>query len=162
MEAHRYLSDAHRRYLRIEMTVAAAISAVLSIVFVLLVFGAPAFVPMRGWNGLIVDAAPQSLMIALMSSLVPTWLTRRRRTAGAIAPLSAGRSWPRPALVRSLCIAVPVAVVAVLAHAILLPLTGERWSFVAVLSFKAIYGALLGAVVARVAVTAALADPVDA
>lgn len=43
-------------------------------------------------------------------------------------------------------------------HAALMPLTGASWSFLTALSFKTIYGAILGATVARFAVGAALTD----
>ena len=81
------MTASQRRYRRTEMVVAAAISAVLSGVFVALLFGGKAEVPVAGWDGLIVDALPQTAMIALMSSLVPTVLTRRRTRRGSIAPL---------------------------------------------------------------------------
>lgn len=140
------------------MAIAAVISAVLSIVFLLLVFGLPVTIPVAGRGGLVMDAVPQSAVIALMSSLVPTLLTRRRVRTGAVAPLP-GTSWlPRHALVRALVIAVTVAVLGVAAHALLLPLGPAHWRFAAVLAYKPLYGALLGAAVARMATIAALKD----
>lgn len=154
------IDAAQRRYLRIEMTVAAVISAVLSGVFVLLLFGGRDPVPVHGWNGLIVDAVPQGLMIALMSSLIPTLLTRRRVAAGAVRPSGAAHRLPSSLVVRSGMIAVAAGLSSGLLHWILLPLAGDAWRFGAVLAMKIAYGAVLGAGVARVAVVAALADPV--
>ena len=154
------MGTAHRRYLATEMTVAAVISAVLSIVFVVLVFGGRDMVPVWGAGGLVVDALPQSAMIALMSALVPTLLTRRRMRAGAVMP-RAGRRWsPRHAVGRALVIAAAATLLAGIAHTALLPLGPARWPFVAVLAYKPIYGALLGGAVAWCAVMVALADPV--
>lgn len=154
------MGPAHRRYLATEMTVAAVISAVLSLVFVFVVFGGSGVVPVAGAGGLVVDALPQSAIIALMSALVPTLLTRRRVRAGAIVPRTARRWRPRHAVARAILLAIAVTLVAGAAHAVLLPLGPSRWPFVAVLAYKPLYGATLGAAVAWCAVMAALADPV--
>jgi hypothetical protein len=154
------VTPAHRRYLRVEMAIAAVINAVLSVAFVFLVFGGGTDVPVAGSGGLIVDALPQSAMIALMSTLVPTLLTRRRMRAASILSRK-GRVWrPHNVAVRALAVALAVAVVAGLAHAALLPLGPPWWPFAAVLAYKTGYGALLGMAIARWAVIAALADPV--
>ena len=138
--------------------IAAIINAVLSIVFVLVVFGAPRTVAVGGGRGLIVDAVPQTLMIALMSMLVPTLLTRRRLAAGRIAPLPGRSRRPRNVLIRSVLVALVAAAIAWIVHATLLPLTGPLWPFLPALLFKATYGAMLGAAIARYAVIAALMD----
>ncbi|MET3761699.1 hypothetical protein [Sphingomonas sp. UYEF23] len=152
------MTPAQRRYVRTEMAIAAVINAALSAVFVWLAFGGQAVVPVLGWRGLAVDTVPQSLMVALMSCLVPTVLTRRRLAAGRVTALSAGRRWPRHALVRALLVAVPIAALAGLAGVAVLPLTGPSWSFGAVAALKPLYGALLGAIIARLAVLLALGD----
>jgi hypothetical protein len=72
------MTDAQRRYVRTEMIVATIINAILSIVFMLIVFGGQPIVAVGGRGGLIVDSIPQTAMIALMSMLVPSLLTRRR------------------------------------------------------------------------------------
>lgn len=152
------MTPAQRRYVRTEMAIAAVINAVLSAAFAWVVFGGQAVVPVLGWRGLAVDTVPQSLMVALMSCLVPTLLTRRRIAAGQVAVLPPGRRWPRHALVRALGIAVPIAALAGLAGMAVLPLTGPAWSLTAVATLKPLYGALLGATIARLAVTLALKD----
>ncbi|GHH22091.1 hypothetical protein GCM10008023_31760 [Sphingomonas glacialis] len=152
------MTPAHRRYVRTEMAIAAVINAALSAVFVWLAFGGEAVVPVLGWRGLAVDTVPQSLMVALMSCLVPTLLTRRRLAAGRVTALSRGRRWPRHALVRALLVAVPIAALAGLVGAAVLPLTGSSWPLGAVAVLKPLYGALLGAIIARLAVLLALGD----
>lgn len=152
------MTPAQRRYVRTEMAIAAVINAALSAVFVWLAFGGQAVVPVLGWRGLAVDTVPQSLMVALMSCLVPTVLTRRRLAAGRVTALSPGHRWPRHGLVRALLVAVPIAALAGLVGAAVLPLTGPSWSFGAVAALKPLYGALLGAIIARLAVLLALGD----
>lgn len=155
------MTPAQRRYLRTEVAIAAIINAALSAAFVWLTFGGQAIVPVLGWRGLAADAIPQSLMVALMSCLVPTVLTRRRIAAGQVAPLLSERRWPRHALVRALVVAVPIAAMAGLAGMAVLPLTGSAWSFATVAAVKLLYGALLGGMIARLAVTLALKDLPD-
>lgn len=154
------MTPAQRRYRRTEMVVAAVISAVLSAVFVALIFGGRAAVPVAGWDGLIVDALPQTLMIALMSGLVPTLLTRRRMARGAIAPIVATGRWPTSIAVRVGSIALGATLLAGALHLALLPLTPPLWPLATVFVAKAAYGALLGALVAGRAVSTALRDPI--
>lgn len=152
------MTDAQRRYVRTEMIVAAIINAVLSIVFLLIMFGGQQTIAVGGRGGLVVDAVPQTLMIVLMSVLVPTLLTRRRLAAGRIAPLTGTPRWPRNVLLRGMLAATVAAAIAWILHAALMPLTGANWAFQTALSFKTAYGAILGATVARFAITAALTD----
>ncbi|GJG88067.1 hypothetical protein tb265_32480 [Gemmatimonadetes bacterium T265] len=151
------LTPAHRRYLRAESALSAAINGAISVGFVLAVFHGQ---PRVGADALVRDALPQSFMVALMGSAVPTLVTRRRLRAGAVAPLPvAGAAMPANVAVRAVLIAVPVAVVAVAAHWLLLPrLLSAAVPFGRVLAGKALYGALLGAGVTWFAVRAALAD----
>lgn len=152
------MTDAQRRYVRTEMIVAAIINAVLSIVFLLIVFGGQETIAVSGRGGLVIDAIPQTLMIVLMSMLVPTLLTRRRLAAGRIAPLVGVPRWPHNVLLRSILAATVAAAVAWILHAALMPLTAVSWSFQTALWFKTAYGAILGATVARFAIAAALTD----
>ncbi|MEG3177683.1 hypothetical protein U1872_15700 [Sphingomonas sp. RB3P16] len=152
------MTPAQRRYVRTEVAISAIINAVLSAAFVWLTFGGQAVVPVLGWRGLAVDTVPQSLMVALMSCLVPTVLTRRRLASGRVAALPPGRRWPRHALVRALVVAVPVAAMAGLAGMAVLPLTGSAWSLAAVAALKPLYGALLGGMIARLAIMLALRE----
>lgn len=147
------MTPAHRRYILVETLVSAGINAVLSIVFTLLVFGGERLVAVPA---LVRDALPQSFMITLMAWLVPSLLTGRRLRAGAIAPLP-GRAPRGHVAVVSLLAAVVVAAVAGAVHWAVLPvLLPPAVPFGAVLAGKAVYGALLGAVVTRVALARAL------
>jgi hypothetical protein len=152
------MTDAQRRYVRTEMIVAAIINAILSIVFMLIMFGGQQTVAVSGRGGLVVDAVPQTLMIALMSTLVPTILTRRRIAMARIAPLLGSPRWPRNVLMRSGLVASGTAAIAWILHAIVMPPIGPIWPFLPALVFKVVYGAILGATISRYAVTAALKD----
>lgn len=152
------MTPAHRRYLATEIAVAVVINALLSLIFVVAVFGGRTEIPLWGRHGLLIDAVPQGFMVALMSCMVPSVLTRRRRATGVIGSLPSAFLLPGSLLVRSLLIAAAAAAVSWALQAALLPPIALRWSFAAVLGFKCGYGALLGAAVATLAVRTALAE----
>lgn len=154
------MSPAHRLYAVQEAAIGAVINGVLSLVFALIVFHG---VPRIAASALIFDAIPQNFMVALMSMAVPTLLTRRRVAAGAITSLPApGFALPRMVGVRALLVAVSVATIAWLAHALLMPvLLPHGAPFGPVLVGKTFYGALLGALMTLLAVRHALADRLD-
>lgn len=154
------LTRSQCRYLIVETAISVAINTVISIGFVYLAFGGQAQVATAA---LIPDAVPQSFMIALMSTVVPTMLTRRRRRAGLIE----GHDNVVPDLLRSLPVrallfAVITAVAGFAASALLIgTLAPPQLPFAAVLTGKAVYGALLAAVVTPFALTLALADRIE-
>jgi hypothetical protein len=154
------VTAAHRQYLAIEASIGSAISAALSLAFCFLVFGGQQPVPVGGLGGLIVDALPQSFMVALMSSLVPTLLTRRRVRAGVIPGREGRRGLPAQALLRALMFACCTAGIGGLLTAVILSFGPMDWPFATVAAAKTTYGALLGGGVAALATRAALADPV--
>lgn len=151
------MMPAHRRYLRAEAVIGAAVNAAISVVFVLAIFHGQ---PRVAVSALVLDALPQSFMVALMGSAVPTLITRRRLRAGAVAPLPpSGLTYPANVVARSVLIALVVAALAGVAQWLLLPrLLPPTVPFGAVVAGKAIYGGLLGAGVALLAVRAALGD----
>ncbi len=135
------MTGAQRRYLVTETAIGATISAVLSIVFVLLMFGHLDRVVVAGAGGLIVDAVRQGAAIALMATLVPTLLTRRRLALGKVAPLTQagpGRASHLP--VRALAMAAAGAAITTGLTAIL-PVVGiADLPFAVVLAGKTIWG----------------------
>lgn len=150
------------RYLRQEAAIGAAITAVLSLAFTLVMFGRTAQVPVFDASGLIVDAIPQNFFGALMCVVVPTVLTRRRLRSGQIVRAPAAIRLPNALLPRALLIATVAAVMgSLLALAVLGP-GPSYWPLLFVLAGKTAYGALLGAVTGGVAVRVALADAFDA
>ena len=154
--SHATLTPGQLRYLRKEALISIAINAGLSALFAVLVFrGGPATV-----EAVAVDALPQSFMIALMTTLVPTLLTRKRLRAGVVQPL-AGRGPRLPAnlALRALLVAAGAALIGGALHWLLLPRLGAAvWPFDAVLAFKVGYGALLARLLAPLILRRALAD----
>ncbi|MBD8737221.1 hypothetical protein [Sphingomonas sp. CFBP 13706] len=140
------MTPRQRRYVSQESVVGAVISAVLSIVFVLLVFGRIDRVPLLGSHGLIVDAVPQGFAIALMATLVPKMLTKRRLILGKVEPIT-GRMKPRlhmPTL-RLLIVATMGAGLTVAATSLPL-LSGIKFvNLTIVVVAKALWGMTLGA-----------------
>ena len=145
------------RYVVVETAISVGINTVISIAFVYLVFGGAATISSAA---LVPDALPQSFMIALMSTIVPTLLTRKRLRAGSVAPAS--RQVPtllRTLPVRALVIALAAAAAGLAIHAILFgSLLPHRLSFGSALIFKAAYGAILAAIVTLVTLRIALAE----
>lgn len=128
------------RYRLREAAISAAINAVLSAVFVWFAFGHQAWIPTRGPRSLLVDALPQSFMITLMATAVPTLIARKRFGL----PVDPAR-WSAVSVVA----AVVAAILFGSLHWLFLP--SATWSFRAVLAAKTIYGAALGATVTTVA-----------
>ena len=140
------MTPSQRRYVFIETAISIVINTLISIGFVYLVFGGIARIATAA---LIPDSVPQSFMIALMSTIVPTLLTRKRLRAGSVAPLD----WQIPRLlkalpVRALLIAFVAAAVGLAVHAILLGnIAPNELSFAMTLTFKATFGAILAGIV---------------
>ena len=155
------MTAAHSAYIRVETVVSVVINVVLTVVFVFVSFGGRSFVDLDGPAGILRDAIPQNVITVFMSLLVPTWLTRKRCSAGAIAPLGGGTGrLPSNVVLRALVLAIAVAVVAVpLTWAILPVVSPPVWSFWPLLAFKAAYSALLAALVTPFGLVMALKDP---
>jgi len=138
------MTVAHRHYIVIETLISIAINTMISACIAWLVFGGAASVSSRS---LVLDAAPQSFMIVLMSVVVPGILTRRRMARGQIAPIAGPR--PRYSLAaRAIAMAMISAVAGVALHAVLLGfLTPEVWGLRHAIALKAAYGAVLAAAV---------------
>jgi hypothetical protein len=146
------------RYVRQEAAIGAAITAVLSLAFTLVMFGGAAQVPVFGAGGLIVDAIPQNFFGALMCVLVPTVLTRKRLKSRQVAPAPAPIRLPAALLPRALLLAVIAATMGTLLALALLAAGPSYWPFLPVVAAKMAYGALLGGVVGGFAVRVALGD----
>ena len=144
-------------YVRRETLVAVAINAALSAIFCFIVFGGSAAIAIAD---LVADAVPQSFMIALMTTIVPTLITRRRLRAGTIAPLALAESrLPSNLALRALLVAMLAAAAGLASHWLLLAAFGPvEWPFGTVLTLKIAYGAALAAICAPWLLRRALAD----
>lgn len=149
-----------QRYIIVETLIGMAINAAISAGFAIFVFGGRAEVGLWGADGLALDFVPQTFMVALMSALVPSLLTRRRIAAGAIHARGAPAPLPRNLLLRALLLAsLATILLGGGATLILAFLLSGPVAFGALLPLKIAYGALVSALVTPLALRAALADP---
>ena len=125
-----------------ETAISMAINAVLSIVFFLVVFGLSAPVSARALGP---DFLPQAGMVALMGSLVPGLLTSRRSGAA-----------PAPVVRRAVLLAVAGLIIAGGGAWLICSLSDRVFDPAHALAGKAIFGAILAAIVTPIAVHAAL------
>lgn len=149
-----------RRYIVIETLISMAINAAFSAGFAFLMFGGRAEIGLWGPAGLALDFAPQTFVIAMMSVLVPTVLTRRRVRSGALAPGNGAPSrLPDNLLLRAALVALAATIVLGGAATALLAATWTGpLTFSAALLLKIIYGALVALAVTPPALRAALRD----
>lgn len=153
------MQPAHRAYLARETAASALINAVISLLVAWLVFGR-AGSPVTDAQAFGADFLPQAFILSVMSSLVPTALTRRRLHQGVVAPAARlPLPLPRNQLLRALLIGLVAMVVAGGVAALLTPAvwTGPL-SMPAVYAVKVVFGVLLSIPVTLLAVRAALAD----
>jgi hypothetical protein len=151
-----HLSPGQRLYVRRETLIGIAINAVLSALFVFLLFGGSETIPVRD---IALDAVPQSFMIALMTTIVPTLLTRKRLRQGEVEALADANALPSNLLLRALLVAAASAVIGGALHWLLLPaLAPATWSFLALLAYKIVYGAVLAWLLGPILLRRALAD----
>lgn len=122
-----------------EALVSGAINSVLSLAFFLLAFDAWQRVPVWGVGGYALDFLPQSFAVALMSTLVPGLLARRRLAAAPSAGSVVGRS-----LVHAL---LALAGGGLFGSALLWIVGAATIAWPAALAIKLIYGGGLGAAV---------------
>lgn len=150
--------DGHDALVRRETAISIAINMVLSAAAFLLLFGYGGVVPVAGLHGLAVDILPQALIVAIMGSLVPGLLTRRRLRGRAVAPREGTARLPLAA--RALLVGLGVMVVA----------GGGAWlacrssdvasmTAAAALSIKVLFGGAVALIVTPSAVRSALLAP---
>jgi hypothetical protein len=148
------------RYIFTETAISIVINAAISAGFAFVVFGGRAEIGLWGPGGLAIDFAPQSFMIALMSVLVPTALTRRRIRTGTLKPGNGLPSrLPRNLVGRALLVALAATTVL---GGIAVAISAAAWAgplgFATVLPLKIIYGAAVAFIVTPTALKAALLD----
>jgi hypothetical protein len=147
------------KYLAIETAISMAINATISIGFAWLVFHGHAHVPASGPGGLVRDAAPQTFMITLMGTLVPSLITRKRMHSGHLdawlcrppgaPPGSAGKI-----LLRAVALAIVAMGLGLAFNAALLPrLFPLDLAYDHVLVLKTVYGALVALVITPLAIS---------
>jgi hypothetical protein len=147
------------KYLASETALSMAINAAISIGFAWLVFHGHDHVPSSGPGGLVRDAAPQTFMITLMSTLVPSLVTRKRMHSGHLDAWLRGQLGGSPApaqkiSLRALMLALIAMALGLGLNAAVLPVlfpSGLGYGRVFVL--KAGYGALVALVITPLAIS---------
>lgn len=167
---NRTMNERHRvqpeqaRYIRNETLPSIAANTVIGIAAAWLAFGAREVVVLIGGPGsLLFDAIPHTFGASVMSALIPSLITRKRRSKGKLSIMpDPERSailnrLPRNLFLRVLVIGIVSCLVGTALHGLVLPLVGSStWPFQTVLIFKAGYSVLIALLVTPVAVYAVL------
>lgn len=155
------MDTAHRRYLQIESSVSAVANGFFSLLATWLAFGGRTAIDLWGPGGLAFDYLPQSFMVALMSTLIPGFLTRRRLLNGKVLPLAWSFRLPGNFVWRSLVLAIAsAAVFGGLAMGITVVLWRGPLGIGSVFALKILYGVVISIPVTLVGLRASLASPV--
>ncbi len=156
------LSLVQKKYVLTEGMIGLTIGAIFSLVFALALFGGQVSVALWGSRSIILDALPQTFMIALTGTLVPTLLARWRIRHGILKPITTVRKFrPTNVVYRSFMVAFAVTTIGVGLHVLVLPrLTPPTWPLMWVVVFKTLYGGSIGIIVSRFAVRAAMSDDI--
>jgi len=154
------MNTALRGYVVKETIISIVINSAISAFFVWLVFGGAKEVPLWGSGGLAVDFLPQTFMISLMSVLVPSALTRKRRRARLIAVGPSTLTWlPRNLFLRAILLAaLSTMIFSAIGTAVLSVLADGPIRIGTVWPLKIAYGALIGAIVTPIAVRVTLGE----
>ncbi len=146
-------TDRRAAYLARETAISMVINAVLSLAFFVLLIGLPSMVPVAGRGGYAFDFVPQSFMIALMSTLVPGFITAARIRGGAIA----GQPERHGAIVRrSVLTAILSALAGAAIAGALLAAGMATVPLAPALAAKILYGVVLASVVTPIGLARAL------
>lgn len=150
------MSEERTSHLRREMLASAGINAIFSLAFFALVFGFRRPVTNPGIGNYAFDFIPQSFAIGLMASLIPCLLASRAIRLGRLP--GSGRSGLAPLAIARLSLAMAGGSAAIgLALALLVGSVGpDQVSLAPALLCKLGYGAVLGAIVTRTALSRAL------
>lgn len=153
------MNQAQRAYLRTQLIVAAILNALLSALFVWLVFGGMERIELWGGTGLAADLVPTTFMITLMTTIGLTFATRATIRKGALEALPPVRWLPANVFLRALLLALGATLLLVpLSAGILAAIWTSDWSYEAVLWFKIAFGVALGFLVTPIVVRGALGD----
>ena len=147
------------RYLASETALSMFINATISIGFAWLAFHGHDQVPSGGPGGLVRDSAPQTFMITLMSTLIPSLVTRKRMHSGHLDAWLCGQPGGSPAparkiILRAFLLALVAMVLGLGLNAAILPLLFPiGLGYGKVFALKAVYGALVALVITPLAVS---------
>lgn len=155
----------HEAYVQRELITASVVNALLCVLFTYIFL--PNDVPIALWGdrGIAVDLVPTVFMLTLIGNTVITFVTRHRLRTGKVTPILRGRrGWlarhlPHRTAPRILLLAFGMtAIVVPISVSAFWALDVDAMRFDHYLLFKGCYGPLVGALSAKSAVQAALAE----
>ncbi len=149
---------ATQRILATEAAIGIVPNALVSALFVWLLFRSAAAIPLWGMQGVAFDLVPTTFMLTLMTTFALTLIVRARRRKGLARATGAARL-PRHLVLRAVALALLLCVVFVPATVLLLAATwGGDWSYGQMMVFKIVYGVAVGLIATPLVVLAALRD----
>lgn len=160
------LSQRHRRYIIADFVFGMIPNAILSGIGTFFIFRHLALVPLWGKQGMAFDFAPTVFLITLGQLTVCTLLTRKRVRAGVIPAIGVSRRripalrmLPHNVVLRGLIVAMLATIVLPpLSIAAMLALRIEALPLGIFVTFKTVYGPVVGLVTAPIIYLAALTD----
>ena len=145
-------------YIRRETRISIAINVVLSLVFFLIVFQLTGPLQVWGTGHFAFDFAPQSFMIAFMSTLVPGMMTARKLANGVVLPMDQVQRLRMPLVVRAMVLAGAAALAGAGLAVLLFHLFGmDKIDWTTALVVKLLYGGCLARIVTPIGLQDALA-----
>lgn len=154
------MTDAHRRYIRVETGISTVLNTIFCLLFGWIVFGGRERIPFAGVDGIGLDIFPTVFMSTLMTAAALTLLTRARLGKGVVTATSGSPTWlPRFFLLRAIvCGLVAALAIAVPTYLLLSLVNPGEWRFDGMMAMKAAFGAAIGLVVTPFILRAALSD----
>lgn len=148
-----------KQFLAIQLGISAVLNALISALFVWIVFRGQDRIGLWGGKGLAADLVPTTFMITLMSAIALTIATRSAVRSGKVEARTGAWRLPRNPALRGLTLAFAATLILVpLSVAALAFLWESDWSYRTVMAFKIGYGVVLGTIVTPIIVYAALGD----
>ena len=149
-----------RRTLTTEAAISIIPNALVSALFVWLLFRGVQRIGLWGMEGVAFDLVPTTFMLTLMTTIGLTTIVRRRVGAGKAKHAAGNTRLPRNPVLRGIALGlIMLLLLFVPASVMVLSVvwTGD-WSFNAMLLFKIFYGIVVGLIATPLVVLAALRD----
>ena len=154
------LQASAKKYLTVETTSSAVFNAILNYIPAVLIFRGRALVPAAGPGSLLLDSIGETFFVVLLSTLIPTLIARSRRRSGTLpriddgAPVAKTNVYLRSGLATLVFLLICVSV-----NALVLPRAFPNGvSHGAVITFKTLYGTVIGALATHLALRKAMRE----
>lgn len=147
----------YKNYIFKETLISSVANGIFSFIFAFIVFHN---MDLISSHDVLIDVFPQSLFVTFFAVFVPTLLTRNRLKKEVIESLPYHQNrWPGNAFIRAVLLGISVAIVATLSHFLLFQvITVDSLSFNNLVTYKVVYGMLLGVLITPWALQLALSE----